>query len=113
MSTDGALLPEQFADLEPFARDWVRPTINERYQRRLDSTMEEMQAFYDAVLPRGDEIFAYLDQFDYDDLPEPAVNLLWLLCSLSSASFAVDVFKQPEVIDSAGAFLPVVLEPSP
>jgi hypothetical protein len=111
--TAESLLPAPFADLEPFAKTWVLPTANERCQRRMDSSMAEMQAFYDAVLPRGDEIFDYLDQFDFTDLPETAVHLLWLLCSLSVVSFAVDVFKQPLVPDAGEAVLPFVLEPSP
>jgi hypothetical protein len=112
MTTD-ALLPEQFAALEGFARIWVLPTANERCERRSESSLEDMQAFYDAVLPRGDEIFEYLDQFDFEELPEPATHLLWLLCSLSVVSFAVDVFKQPMVPDAGEATLPFVLEPSP
>ena len=86
--TTKTLLPDQFAELEHFARKWVKPSANDRYQERLDSTMEEMQAFYDATLPRGDELFAYIDQFPYDDLPEQAVNAIWLLCALSVVSSA-------------------------
>jgi hypothetical protein len=111
--SDTSLLPEEFADLEPFARVWVLPTANERYRRRLQSSMEDMRAFYDAMLPRGDAAFEYIDRFDFEDLPEKAVNLMWLLCSLSAVSFAVDVFKQPAVIDAAGADLAIVLEPTP
>ena len=44
-------LPPEFADLEPFA-DWALPTERERYAKRLSSTMDELQAFYDAALPR-------------------------------------------------------------
>jgi hypothetical protein len=40
-------LPEEFADLERFA-DWCLPTEEERYAKRLDSTMAEMQELYDA-----------------------------------------------------------------
>jgi hypothetical protein len=108
-----SLLPEQFADLEPFARVWVLPTGNERCQRRMESSIGEMEAFYDAVVARGDEIFAYLDQFPLDDMPEEALHLLWLMCSLSVVSFAVDVFKQPWVPDSGDAVLPIVVEPTP
>lgn len=112
MSTE-PLLPAQFSDLEAYARVWVLPTANERYNRRLESTMDEMQSFYDAMLSRGDEAFEYLDTFDYEDLSPTAINLLWLLCSLSTVSFAVDVWKQPEIQDSAGCTLPIVLEPVP
>jgi len=35
-------------DLEPFAEKWCRATERERWEQRMSSTMEEMQAFYDA-----------------------------------------------------------------
>ena len=110
---DSPLLPEEFSDLEPFAVRWVRPTANERCQLRLESSMSEMQAFYDAAVLRGDAIFAYLDSFPYEELPEQAVNLLWLMCALSVISFSVDVFKQPGVIDADGVDLPFTVEPVP
>ena len=43
-----SLLPDAFADLEPFAA-WCLATERERYAKRLASTMPEMQAFYDAI----------------------------------------------------------------
>jgi hypothetical protein len=107
-----ALLPEQFSDLEPFAQIWALPTANERCDQRLESTMEEMTSFYHAILPRGDEIFDYLDTFDYPDLPDTAVHLVWLLCALSVVSFSVDVFKQPRVPDAGEGILPITLEPA-
>ena len=45
------VLPEQFADLEPFA-DWCLATEAERYAKRLASSMDELQTFYDAAFPR-------------------------------------------------------------
>lgn len=108
-----ALLPEQFADLEPFAETWALPTADERYQRRLASTMPQMQAFYDAITPRAKEAMAYLDTFDLDDMPEPETRLFWMLCSLSVISFAIDIFKQPKVPDSGAAYLKWVVEPVP
>ena len=53
-----ALLPTPFADLEPFAAVWCLPTEGERYDRRLASTMDELQAFYDACFPRVEEAIA-------------------------------------------------------
>ena len=46
-----ALLPADFADLEPYA-DWALPGEGARYAKRLASTMDELQAFYDAAFPR-------------------------------------------------------------
>ena len=44
-------LPEEFADLERFS-DWCLPTEEERYAKRLASSMDEMQELYDAGLAR-------------------------------------------------------------
>jgi len=44
-------LPEEFADLERFS-DWCLPTEEERYSKRLNSTMAEMQELYDAGMAR-------------------------------------------------------------
>ena len=113
MSVDQVMLPEQFAELEPFVSSWALPRAHDRYQRRLSSSMDEMQAFYDAISARGEEAIAYLDQFDLDDLPEPALRLFWMLCSLSTVSFAIDIYKQPKVPDSGAAYLDWIVEPGP
>ena len=52
--------PADFTDLEPFA-DWSLETEAERYTKRLSSTMDELQAFYDAVFPRLADAMAHLD----------------------------------------------------
>ena len=52
--TEGTTMPAfpaAFADLEPFA-DWALETERERYAKRLSSSMDALQAFYDAVFPR-------------------------------------------------------------
>ena len=71
--------PAEFADLEPFA-DWALPTEAERYAKRLASTMDELQAFYDAAFPRLEAATAYLEHLELDGLPErrhaPAVAVL-------------------------------------
>ena len=103
-----ALLPAAFAEWEDLAREWAMPSLNQRYLRRLASTMDELRAFYDRVTPRLEEAIAHLDTFPYDDLPEQELNLLWLLASLSCIGFAVDVFNQPTVPDcGSGPHLPV------
>ena len=45
------ILPDEFGDLEPFA-DWSLESEAERYAKRLSSTLDELQAFYDAAFPR-------------------------------------------------------------
>ena len=106
-----AILPTEFADLEPFA-DWSLETEAERYAKRLASPMDELQAFYDAAFPRLDAATAYLDGYPLDALPQDAARLLWLCYSLVNASFPVEVWRQARVPDSGAASMDMVVEPA-
>jgi hypothetical protein len=105
------VLPPAFVDLEPFAA-WCLPTEAERYAKRLASSMDELQAFYDAAFPRLEEILTYLDSFDLDSLPDDAGDLLLLTYSLINVSFPVEVWRQARVPDSGAASMDAVVEPS-
>ncbi|MCV7378039.1 hypothetical protein BST11_02290 [Mycobacterium alsense] len=107
-----AKLPSEFADLEPFAA-WCLDSEPQRYQKRLDSSMAEMQAFYDAITPRAEEAIAYCDKFPLDDLPDDVTNLMHLLYSMIMVSFPVECWKQPRVPDSGASSLDCVSEPIP
>jgi hypothetical protein len=105
-------LPALFADLEPWVVDWARPTRRERYEVRLSKSIEELEAFYDAIAPRAEEAIAYLKTLDIGDLPEDAARLLRLLYSMILVSYAVNIFKQPRIPDSGSAFFETTEEPS-
>jgi len=111
MST--ALLPGAFSALEPFASVWCLPTERQRFAKRIGSTMDEMQAFYDAFFPRAEEAIAYCEKFPLDDMPEDVQRLLQLLYSLVMVSFPVEAWRQPRIPDSGAAYLDLVLEPIP
>lgn len=114
-STGPRLLPDGFADLEPWVADWALPTRAERYAMRLSKTTDELTAFYDAVAARAEEAIAHLDGFDptdLSDLPEDATRLLRLLYSLVMVSYPVNVFRQPRIPDSGAAFFDMVAEPA-
>ena len=106
-----AIFPADFADLEPYA-DWSLATEAERYAKRLASSMDELQTFYDAAFPRLPDALAHLDALPFDALPEDATRLLWLCYSLVNASFPVEVWRQPRVPDSGAASMDVVVEPA-
>ena len=103
-----ALLPGAFSEFEPFAITWCLPTEGERYAQRLASSMDEMQAFYDAFFPRAEEAIAYCESFPLDEMPEDAARLLHLLYSLP-----VEAWRQPNVPDSGAAYLDLLIEPRP
>jgi hypothetical protein len=113
MSPTTTLLPAAFAVLEPYAAIWCLATETERWSQRLRSSMQELQAFYDAVFPRAEEAIAYCDRFPLDAMPEDAVRLLQLVHSLLMVSYAVEVWRQPDVIHCGSARIDRVLEPFP
>lgn len=106
-------LPSGFADLEPFVGRWCLATERERYAQRLASSMEEMNAFYDAIFPRVDAALALCDRFPLDDLPEDAVRLLQLIHSFIMVSFPVEVWRKPRIPDAGEATLDRIIEPIP
>jgi hypothetical protein len=108
-----ALLPTAFSDLEPWVADWCLDSEPERYAKRLSSTMDEIQAFYDAVFPRAPAAIAYLDGFPLDELPDDAFRLLKLLYSLILMSFAVEIWRQPYIPDTGTARFELKIEPIP
>ncbi len=93
-----ALLPDQFEDLERFV-DWALPTERERNNKRVSSAMPEIRALYDALLPRARAIIAHLDQFSPAEMPAREARLMNLLLALAEVANAVEIFKQPTVID--------------
>lgn len=103
--------PTEFADLEPWAA-WALARESERYAKRLASSMDELQAFYDAAFARLEAAMEYLAQFDLAALPEDAERLLWLCYSLVNVSFPVEVWRQPRVPDSGAASVVMVVEPA-
>ena len=104
-------LPAEFSDLERFT-DWCLPTEQERYAKRLNSTMAEMQEFYDAAFNRLDDAMVYLDsRFPLHEMPDDAKALMHLMQSLVMVSFPIEVWKQPRVLDSGATYIELVKEP--
>jgi len=100
-------LPSPFATLEPFV-DWALDTQTRRLYRRLEQPMEQLQTFYDAMLPLMPEILVYLDEFPCGELPEDAQRLFEMTLSLAQIAPAIEMFFQPAVVCGFDAkqFLP-------
>ena|SRR5690242_19383481 len=107
----GSLLPSEFADLDPFASTWCLATEPERWARRLETSMDEMQAFYDACFPLAEEAIRYCDQFGLRDMPDDAARLLQLLCSFALVSYPVEVWRQALPVNVGSARIDRIREP--
>ena len=89
------------------------PSEQDRFARRLSSSMGDLQAFYDAAFPRLEDGAEYLRNVPIEGISEEDRNLLWLFCSLVTVSFPVEVWRQPRVPDSGASSIDVVAEPVP
>lgn len=90
MSETG-LLPKGFEELEPFLAGWDLPTFNARRAFRGAQSMEAIQCFYDAMVPRGSAALALVDRYPFPDYPEDVARLYRLLLALNHAAMAIEV----------------------
>jgi hypothetical protein len=108
-----SMLPPEFADLEPFAAKWCLGSERERFAERMSTSMADMQAFYDAIVPRAEDALAYCDKFPLDELPDEVLNLMHLLYSMIMVSYPVECWGQPQIPDTGSVYLDLVSEPVP
>lgn len=99
-SLKDVMLPAQFAELQEFVKKWYKPGMGEQYAERLNSSMAELQEFYNAVKPRVLEIREYLDGKAFDDYTDGDRVLGRLVIAWIPVAEAVEVFKQARVPDS-------------
>lgn len=100
------LLPQEFLQLEHLVPEWAIEDGHERYVKRVNSSMEQIHAFYDEIFPYAEEAVVYIDKFDYaEPLPDDVANLRNLLYSLITVALAVELWKQPRVKHSAKTIL--------
>ena len=105
-------LPVGFSDLEPWAEIWSLRSESERNRKHQASSMREIKSFYDAILPRLDDILEYLRLLEADGRPksisEESKNLYYLSLSLADVSQSVEVHGQVGVVDGfpAARWLP-------
>lgn len=87
-------LPEPFQELEPYL-GWSLATDRERIIKRKTSTIAEITAFYQAMLPRMDAILSYLEQYPLERVPSDVQRLFWLTLSLAKIAPAVEMYGEP------------------
>lgn len=107
-----ATFPKEFAALEPFA-EWAVRGERAAYAKRISSTMDELQAFYDAAFPYLDQARGYLENVPYGrQMSDEDRRLMWLFSALCTVSFPVEVWRQPRVPDAGASSLDAVVEPA-
>ena len=92
-------LPEGFQDLAPWL-DWALEPERARTEKREASSMEEIRAFYDALLPRLGETIRHLEEFRDGDMPAPARRLYLMSLSLVEVANLVELYKRREAVEA-------------
>lgn len=90
--TAARLLPAGFEDLEPHAQ-FAIASRDERFRKRFEFDMEAIRSFYDAMLPRTDQIMARLNAMDLATLPEADQRLLSMMLMLVEVSRCVELWN--------------------
>lgn len=93
-------LPSAFAELSPFITDWALDDTTARMKKRNRSSMDDIQQFYEAMLPRLEAALSYLKAIPYDrNMSAQDACLLKLCLSLAEITTAVEWYNQPGVVD--------------
>lgn len=93
------MLPEPFEELVPFL-DWALEPERARTEKKAESSMDEIRAFYDAMMSRLDEIIRYLEDYFGMVMPASAHRLYLMSLSLVEVSTLVELYKRRESVDA-------------
>ena len=77
-----------FQHLTKYIDEWGLSTRDERLEKRLASTIDQLQAFYDAVAPSLQDIIEFLNQWPLSEIPadyQPLANTALMLCEVDNA----------------------------
>lgn len=91
------VLPHGFGDLEGWVADWAIGDESARNRKRLASSMDQLQAYYNAMLPRMDAIIPHLNQYSLDTLAPAELTLLDLALMFMEVAPAVEIYRHPDV----------------
>jgi hypothetical protein len=91
-------LPQGFEELEPLASKWAVATLAERQVVRRRSTTEELQAFYDAMLPKLEAALDLADKYPLGKMPPDVERLFFMALSLAEVAPHIELYGgNPEV----------------
>ncbi|TBR15144.1 MAG: hypothetical protein EPO43_05315 [Rugosibacter sp.] len=101
VNTGLPILPPGFESLTVFVDKWAVEPLSKRQQARMVSSMDDIRAFYDAILPKSEAAIVYLNQFKLDKMPREARILMNLMLSLMEVAHSVELWHR---VDQRDAF---------
>ncbi len=89
-----------FSNLNQYIAAWGLPTVEERIVNRTTSTLDEMQKFHDAIVPRLENIINFLNQFPCEEIPAEYLPLKNTVLSLLHVDRPVNKWNKT-ILDEA------------
>lgn len=108
-------LPEQFSELSRFAA-WALPTSGQRMDKRLATGREEILQFYNAVLPRVEEMMELLNRYPLGEMPQDVKSLFDIALSFAQIAIYAEWFDgntNPGFAFSPTSSIKMTVEPVP
>ena len=90
-------LPTAFAALQSYVAAWALPDEDARFRKRLHAPMDDLRAFYEAILPHMDAIMQHLQGCPAQNLQPADDALLKLALSYTEISRVFEVWQQQDV----------------
>lgn len=94
MTATADILPAEFAALVPFVDAWAGLSEGARAIKRANSSLPELQRFYDVAAPLLEPMLNRLQQIPIGALSPADRRLYELALALVEVSFSVEVYRE-------------------
>ena len=82
-----------FSELGKYLDEWGLDSAHERLRKRSEATLEESNEFYEAIVPRLEEIIVFLNQFPVDKIPNEYKSLANMALAICEVDDAINLWK--------------------
>ena len=81
-----------FSGLESFIAAWGLEHWEDRAAKRAETPLGELRAFHQAMVPRLEEIIAFLNQWPLEDIPFEHRPLSWAALAVCEVDASVEIW---------------------
>ena len=86
-----------FSDLKEFIDEWGNADAHHRLNKRSNADFSDIKKFYDAVVPRLEEIIEFLNRFHVNDIPEQFKPLAYMALAACEIDDPVNIWESSEL----------------
>ena len=84
-------LPPQFSQLAPWVPEWALGSEEARFHKLHASSFQQLNAFYDAMLPQMEAIMEFLKTQPLEGMEPEALNLYRLAMTFAETAHPLDL----------------------